>query len=66
MIEEKKSHFLKVENSNLVNKLYGNLLEGDLEVIVGAKEHDFKNVVIDEKLPENLQNNYVLLEQSVF
>ncbi|MEI3611874.1 DUF3368 domain-containing protein [Pseudogracilibacillus sp. SO30301A] len=60
MIVEKKFHLLKVENSNLVNKLYGKLHEGELEVIVGAKEHDIKIVVIDEKSARELAKTFLL------
>ena len=37
-----------VENSDTVKKLYGRLHEGELEVIVGAKELDLQFVAIDE------------------
>lgn len=49
-----------VENSRLVKKLYGKLHEGELEVIVGAKELGLQFVVIDEHAARTLAKTFLL------
>lgn len=50
----------KIENSHLVHKLYGKLHQGELEVIVGAKELDIDIVAIDEKAARLLAKTFLL------
>ena len=49
-----------VENSVMVKKLYGKLHEGELEVIVGAKEIDLQFVAIEEHAARALAKNFIL------
>lgn len=49
-----------VENSVMVKKLYGKLHEGELEVIVGAKELDVQFVAIDEHAARTLAKTLLL------
>lgn len=60
MISDRIFQLYKVENSSLVKKLYGKLHEGELEVIVGAKELDFKFVAIDEHAARTLAKTFLL------
>lgn len=60
MVEEEKVFLVEIENSNLVNKLYGKLHEGELEVIVAAKELDIEIVAIDEKAARTLAKTFQL------
>ncbi|SFO91952.1 DUF3368 domain-containing protein [Salibacterium halotolerans] len=50
----------RVENSPMVQKLYGKLHEGELEVIVGAKELNVSYVIIDEKAARTLSKTFML------
>jgi predicted nucleic acid-binding protein len=50
----------KIENSHLIHKLYGKLHEGELEVIVGAKELNIEIVAIDEKAARSLAKTFQL------
>ncbi|MBM4761454.1 DUF3368 domain-containing protein [Bacillus sp. B15-48] len=49
-----------VQNEALVKKLYGKLHEGELEVIVAAKELDLSFVVIDEHAARALAKTFLL------
>ncbi|MBO0589494.1 DUF3368 domain-containing protein [Sporosarcina sp. E16_8] len=49
-----------VDNSVMVKKLYGKLHEGELEVIVGAKELDLQFVAIDEHAARTLTKTFLL------
>ncbi|WP_106497245.1 DUF3368 domain-containing protein [Lentibacillus sp. Marseille-P4043] len=60
MIDVGKILLRKVENRNLVRKLYGKLHEGELEVIVGAKELNIGIVAIDEKAARTLAKTFQL------
>lgn len=60
MIDEERLQLYSVENSKLVQKLYGKLHEGELEVVVGAKELDLKFVIIDEQAARNLAKTFLL------
>lgn len=60
MVKEGIFQLYHVENSYLVKKLYGKLHEGELEVIVGAKELDFKFVLIDEHAARTLAKTFLL------
>jgi predicted nucleic acid-binding protein len=48
-INNGKIHIYNIENTSLVSKLAGRLHEGELEVIVAAKELDLDTVLIDDK-----------------
>lgn len=50
----------QVENSTMVRKLYGKLHEGELEVVVGAKELDLQFVEIDEHAARTLAKTVLL------
>jgi predicted nucleic acid-binding protein len=50
----------QVENSDLIHKLYGKLHEGELEVIVGAKELNIAFVAIDEHAARTLAKTFLL------
>lgn len=58
----KNGNFVKVEikNQTLINTLYGKLHEGELEVIVGAKELDLNYVLIDERTARNMAKTFLL------
>ncbi len=60
MVKERALQLYQVENSHLVKKLYGKLHEGELEVIVGAKELDLKFVVMDEHAARTLAKTFLL------
>lgn len=60
MVDEERFQLYSVENSEFVQKLYGKLHEGELEVIVAAKELDLKFVVIDEHAARNLAKTFLL------
>ena len=49
-----------IENTNLVRKLYGKLHEGELEVVVGAKELNLQFVVMDELAARALAKTFLL------
>ena len=49
-----------VENNDTVKKLYGKLHEGELEVIVGAKELDLQFVAIDEHAARTMAKTFHL------
>lgn len=49
-----------VQNSEMVNKMYGKLHEGELEVIIGAKELDLRFVVMDERAARDLAQMFLL------
>ena len=59
-IEEGRITVHKIQNDALVNKLYGKLHRGELEVIVGAKELDIEFVLIDEKAARRLAEDFLL------
>ena len=48
-IEDGKIEIYKVKDQEFINKVYGHLHKGELEVIVGATEIDVKLVVMDER-----------------
>ena len=48
-VEEGKIKIFEVEDQEFINKIYGHLHKGELEVIVGAKEQNIEVVIIDEK-----------------
>lgn len=50
----------KVQNSDMVNKMYGKLHEGELEVIIGAKELNLRFVVMDERAARDLAQMFLL------
>lgn len=50
----------KVKNGELVNKLYGKMHKGELEVIVGAKELNIRIVVMDENTARSLAKTFLL------
>lgn len=60
MISKGKFQIYNVENSSLVQKLFGKLHKGELEVIVGAKELDLKFVAIDEHAARTLSKTFLL------
>ncbi|HHY74695.1 MAG TPA: DUF3368 domain-containing protein [Bacillus bacterium] len=60
MVREGTFQLYDVQNSGLVKKLYGKLHEGELEVIVGAKELDLKFVAIDEHAARTLSKTFLL------
>ena len=50
----------KVQSGEMVNKMYGKLHEGELEVIIGAKELDLRFVVMDERAARDLAQMFLL------
>lgn len=60
MIGDELFQLYRVNNSELVKKLYGKLHEGELEVVVGAKELDLKYVAIDEHAARSLAKTFQL------
>lgn len=60
MVRDGGFQLYNVENSSLVRKLYGRLHEGELEVIVGAKELELKFVMIDEHAARTLAKTFLL------
>lgn len=60
LISEDLFRLYNVENSSLVQKLYGKLHKGELEVVIGAKELDFKYVLIDGHAARNLAKTFML------
>jgi predicted nucleic acid-binding protein len=48
-VEEAKISIFAVEDQEFINKIYGHLHKGELEVIIGAKEQNIEVVIIDEK-----------------
>lgn len=48
-IEEGKIKIFDVQDQEFINKIYGHLHKGELEVIIGAKEQNIEVVIIDEK-----------------
>jgi len=48
-VENKKINIYKVKDQEFINKVYGHLHKGELEVIVGAKEMDVELVIMDER-----------------
>lgn len=60
LITEGTFKLYKVENGNLVRKLFGKLHEGELETIVGAKELDLQFVVMDEHAARTLAKTFLL------
>jgi predicted nucleic acid-binding protein len=53
-VGEKRINVLKVLDRQLIDKGYGILHRGELEVIAGALENGIKVVIIDEKTARNL------------
>lgn len=51
---------IQVENQQLVHTLYGKLHDGELEVIVAAKELGIQNVLLDERAARSLAKNFLL------
>ncbi|MGG0668359.1 DUF3368 domain-containing protein [Sporosarcina koreensis] len=51
---------IQVENNKLVDTLYGKLHEGELEVIVSAKETGIQNVLLDERAARSLAKTLLL------
>lgn len=60
LINEGVFTLYSVENILLIKKLYGKLHEGDLEVIIGAKELDLQFVAIDELAARTLAKTFLL------
>ena len=50
----------RVQNAELVRKLYGKLHEGELEVIIGAKELGLRFVLMDEIAARKLATQFLL------
>jgi predicted nucleic acid-binding protein len=48
-IEAGKIKIFDVQDQEFINKIYGHLHKGELEVIIGAKEQNVEVVIIDEK-----------------
>lgn len=59
-VEEERFQLLQIKNKQLVNTLYGKLHEGELEVIVGAKELGLQNVLLDERVARSLAKTFLL------
>lgn len=59
-VKEGEIQLLQIKNKQLVNTLYGKLHEGELEVIVGAKELGLKNVLLDERAARSLSKTLLL------
>ncbi len=57
-IERGEFKLYHVQNAEMVRKLYGKLHEGELEVIVGAKELGLRYVLIDESAARKLATHY--------
>lgn len=60
LIEAGTFQAIEVKNKRLVNTLYGKLHEGELEVIVGAKELGLQTVLIDERDARILAKTFLL------
>lgn len=59
-VKEGQVKILQIHNKQLVNTLYGKLHEGELEVIVGAKELGLQNVLLDERAARSLSKTFLL------
>lgn len=59
-VKEGQFQLLQIKNKQLVNTLYGTLHEGELEVIVGAKELGLQNVLLDERAARSLSKTFLL------
>ncbi|MEZ7172648.1 DUF3368 domain-containing protein [Sporosarcina sp. OR05] len=59
-VEEGNIKLLQIKNKQLVNTLYGKLHEGELEVIIGAKELGLLNVLLDERAARSLSKTLLL------
>lgn len=60
LVSEGSIILYKPENGDLVQKLYGKLHQGELEVIIGAKELGLTFVVIDEHAARTLAKTFLL------
>ena len=59
-ILEEKFTVYKVQNEEIVKKLYGKLHYGELEVIIGAKECNLPLAVIDERAARKMASNFLV------
>jgi predicted nucleic acid-binding protein len=59
-VEADKILLYEVKDSQMVNKMYGKLHEGELETIIGAKELELRFVLIDERAARNLAKVFLL------
>jgi predicted nucleic acid-binding protein len=48
-VSEEKITVISIKDKDFVNKAYGILHKGELEVVIGALENDIKTVILDEK-----------------
>ncbi|MFS0646066.1 DUF3368 domain-containing protein [Siminovitchia sp. 179-K 8D1 HS] len=60
LVHEGKIHSIQVENKQLISTLYGKLHEGELEVIVGAKELGLETVLMDERAARSFAKTFLL------
>lgn len=59
-VESGKFQLYNVKNNEMVKNMYGKLHEGELEVIVGAKELGLRYVIMDERAARNLAQTFLL------
>jgi predicted nucleic acid-binding protein len=55
-----KIKVFNVKNQEFIKQLYGKLHEGELEVVVGAKELGISTVIIDERAARNFASSMLL------
>lgn len=59
-ISEGKFIVYRVQNEEIVKRLYGKLHYGELEVIVGAKECDLPLAIIDERAARKMASDFLI------